>query len=129
METLENKYIDLTWEIARKLINLTEEQREEIFGYSSVEGIIKNHSANVTSAKIFEYEKKLKEEKIDVGEVVNCNFILDGIVIHINYDSDNKATYHVIFSDGGYNTFNRRELTKTGKKVDILQTLSDLISK
>lgn len=128
METLENKYIDLTWEIARKLINLTEEQREEIFVYSSVEEIIKNYSANVTSAKIFEYEKKLKEEKIDVGEIVNCNFILDGIVIHIHY-KNNKATYHVIFSDGGYNTFDRSELTKTGKKVDILQILSNLISK
>lgn len=58
METLEkNKYIDLTWDIARKLINLTDEQREKIFGYSSVDGIIRNHSANETYYKITEYEK------------------------------------------------------------------------
>ena len=129
METLEkNKYIDLTWDIARKLINLTDEQREKIFGYSSVDGIIRNHSANETYYKITEYEKKLEEEKIDVGEIVNCNFICNGIVILITYDSKDEATYHVIFSDGGYNTFNRKELTKTGKKVDILQILSNLIN-
>lgn len=121
------EHMDLTWEIARKLINLTEEQREEIFGYSNVERIIKNHSANETNFKIAEYEKKLEEEKIEVGEIVGCNFICNGIVILIDYDSKNKATYHVIFSDGGYNTFNRKELTKTGKKVDILQTLTNLI--
>lgn len=119
--------MDLTWEIARKLINLTEEQREEIFGCSNVEGIIKNHSANETNYKITEYEKKLEEEKIVVGEIVGCNFICNGIVIYIDYDSKDKATYHVIFSDGAYNTFDRKELTKTGKKVDILQTLTNLI--
>ena len=129
METLEkNKYIDLTWDIARKLINLTDEQREKIFGYSNVDGIIRNHSANETYYKITEYEKKLEEEKIDVGEIVNCNFICNGIVILITYESKNEATYHVIFSDGGYNTFDRKELIKTGKKVDILQTLSNLIN-
>lgn len=121
------EHMDLTWEIVRKLINLTEEQREEIFGYSNVEKIIKNHSANETNFKITEYEKKLEEEKIEVGEIVGCNFICNGIVILIDYDSKNKATYHVIFSDGRYNTFNRKELTKTGKKVDILQTLTNLI--
>lgn len=120
--------MDLTWEIARKLINLTEEQREEIFGYSNVDRIIKNYSANETNFKIVEYEKKCEEEKIVVGEIVGCNFICNGIVIYIDYDERDRATYHVLFSDGGYNTFCRKELTKTGKKVDILQILSNLIN-
>lgn len=121
------EHMDLTWEIARKLINLTEEQREEIFGYSNVERIIKNHSANETNFKITEHEKKLEEEKIEVGEIVNCNFICEGIVFKIEYDIENNTDYYVIFSDGGFNTFKSDELTKTGKKVDILQTLTNLI--
>lgn len=119
--------MDLTWEIARKLINLSEEKREEIFGYSNVDKIIKNYSANETNFKIVEYEKKYKEEKIVVGEIVGCNFICNGIVIYVDYDEKDRETYHVLFSDGRYNTFCRKELTKTGEKVDILQILSNII--
>ena len=52
------EYMDAAWEISRKLINLTSDEREEIFGYSDIGRIIKNNSCDKTWFKILEYEKK-----------------------------------------------------------------------
>lgn len=121
--------MELAWEVARRLINLTDDQREEIFGYSDVSAIIKNNDVNIVSFKVMEYEEKLEKEKIYIGDIVNCNFLCNGIVTQVLYNVEKDVDeYYVVFSDGAFNTFERKELTKTGKNVDIISTLRTLIS-
>lgn len=116
----------LAWEIARKLINLTNIEREKIFGYSDIDSIIRNNSASVVYNKIMEYEKQVEEEKIEVGNIVKCNFLDEGIVTSIDYNKENEKVFSVIFTDGIFNIFKQEELTKTGRTVDILNVLRGL---
>lgn len=119
--------MDLAWEVARRLINLTTKEREKIFGYSDIGAIIKNNSVTMVNGMIMDYEKKLEEEKIGIGDIVRCNFLEDGVVSSAEYDEEGELIFSVIFEDGTFNTFSRDELTKTGKSVDVLKTLRELI--
>lgn len=121
----QKEYMNIAWEVVRKLISLSKEDRENIFGYSDVERIIRNYSANQTNYKIFQYEKMLKEE-IKVGDIVNCCTIRDGVVVNI-FKVGNNEHYYVLFPDGGHYKFLKDELEKTGRSVDILNELSELI--
>ena len=90
------EYMDVAWNIARKLINLSDKDRENIFGYSDVSRIIKNFSANKVEYKIWKYEEKLKTEEIKEGDVVKCNFLYKGIVSFIDYDENGEEIFEVI---------------------------------
>ena len=120
------EYMDIAWEVARKLINLSDKDRENIFGYSDVGRIIKNHSVIKVEFKITKYEKELREEEIEVGDVVKCNFLYQGIVSFIDYDENGEEIFEVIVGNGELKIFSRDELTKTGRNVDILNTISKL---
>ena len=120
------EYMDIAWEVARKLINLSDKDRENIFGYSDVGRIIKNHSVIKVEFKITKYEKELREEEIEVGDVVKCNFLYQGIVSFIDYDENGEEIFEVIVGNGELKTFSRDELTRTGRNVDILNTISKL---
>lgn len=126
----QKKDMDLVWEVARKLSNLTDKEREKIFGYSDIGLIIKNNSAGIVYRNILEYEMKLESERINVGDIVKTNCLCEGIVTcidYIDYNEENEQTFSVIFGNGITNTFTRKELTKTCKSVDILKVLSELI--
>ena len=120
------EYMDIAWEVARKLINLSDKDRENIFGYSDVGRIIKNHSVIKVEFKITKYKKELREEEIEVGDVVKCNFLYQGIVSFIDYDENGEEIFEVIVGNGELKIFSRDELTKTGRNVDILNTISKL---
>lgn len=120
------EYMDLAWEVARKLISLSDKDRENIFGYSDVSRIIKNFPILKAEFKIAKYEKELREEEIEVGDVVKCNFLYRGIVSFIDYDENEEEIYEVIISNGELKTFSRDKLTKTGRNVDILNVISKL---
>lgn len=120
------EYMDIAWEVARKLINLSDKDRENIFGYSDVGRIIKNHSVIKVEFKITKYEKELREEEIEVGDVVKCNFLYQGIVSFIDYDENGEEIFEVIVGNGELKIFSRDELTKIGRNVDILNTISKL---
>ena len=120
------EYMDTAWEVARKLINLSDKDRENIFGYSDVGRIIKKHSVIKVEFKITKYEKELREEEIEVGDVVQCNFLYQGIVSFIDYDENGEEIFEVIVGNGELKIFSRDELTKTGRNVDILNTISKL---
>ena len=120
------EYMDTAWEVARKLINLSDKDRENIFGYSDVSRIIKNFSVVKVEFKIAKYEKELREEEIEVGNVVKCNFIYQGIVSFIDYDENGKEIFEVIVGNGELKTFSRDEITRTGRNVDILNTINKL---
>ena len=120
------EYMDVAWEVARKLTNLSDKDRENIFGYTDVSRIIKNFSVLKVEFKISKYEKELKEEEIEVGDVVKCNFLYKGIVSFIDYDENGEEIFEVIVGNGELKTFSRDELTKTGRNVDILNTISRL---
>ena len=120
------EYMDIAWEVARKLINLSDKDRENIFGYSDISRIIKNFSIIKVESKISKYEKELREEEIEVGDVVKCNFLYKGIVSFIDYDENGEEIFEVIVENGELKIFSRDELTKTGRNVDILNTISKL---
>lgn len=120
------EYMDVAWKVARKLINLSDKDRENIFGYSDVSRIIKNFSVLKVEFKIAKYEKELREEEIEVGDIVKCNFLYKGIVSFIDYDENGEEFFEVIVGNGELKTFSRDELTKTGRNVDILNTISRL---
>lgn len=125
-------HMDMTWDIARRLVKLSDGQREEIFGYSDVSRIIKNYSAIIVDSKMNQYGRKLKTENIDIGEVVryepsgyNC------IVTDIKYQIEDNIDcdlYVVIFGDGSVVNAQRSQLTKTGETVDILPILKELLT-
>ena len=121
------EYMDVAWNIARKLINLSDKDRENIFGYSDVSRIIKNFSANKVEYKIWKYEEKLKTEKIEVGDVVKCNFLYKGIVSFIDYDENGEDIFEVIVDNGELKTFSREELVRIDKNVDICNILKNII--
>ena len=120
------EYMDVAWEVARKLTNLSDKDRENIFGYSDISRIIKNFSVIKVESKIAKYEKELREEEIEVGDVVKCRFLYKGIVSFIDYDENGEEIFEVIVGNGELKTFSRDELTRTGKNVDILNVISKL---
>ena len=120
------EYMNVAWEVARKLINLSDKDRENIFGYSDISRIIKNFSVIKVESKIAKYEKELREEEIEVGDVVKCNFLYRGIVSFIAYDENGEEIYEVIISNGELKTFSRDELTRTGRNVDIFNVINRL---
>ena len=120
------EYMDVAWNVARKLINLSDKDRENIFGYSDISRIIKNFSVIKVESKIEKYENELREEEIEVGDVVKCNFLYKGIVSFIDYDENGEEIFEVIVGNGELKTFSRDELTRTGRNVDILNTISKL---
>ena len=117
------EYMDMAWNVARKLINLSDKDRENIFGYSDVIRIIKNFSVIKVEFKIAKYENELREEEIEVGDVVKCNFLYKGIVSFINYDENGEEIFEVIVGNGELKTFSRDELTRTGRNVDIVNVI------
>ena len=121
------EYMDVAWEVARKLTNLSDKDRENIFGYSDVSRIIKNFSVNKVEYKIWKYEEKLKTEEIKEGDVVKCNFLYKGIVSFIDYDENGEEIFEVIVGNGELKTFSREELVRTDKNVDICNILKNII--
>lgn len=123
----QKEYINLAWEIATKLSILSDDMRSEIFGYSDVGHIIRNNTPDIVNFKMIQYEKKLGEEKISVGDIVQCDYLSQGVVTNIICDVEKSEEYNVLFTDGVSESYTRDKLQKTGKTVDILKALRELI--
>lgn len=121
------EYMNLAWEIATKLSVISDETRNEIFGYSDVGRIIRNNTPDAVNFKMIQYEKKLGEEKINVGDIVQCDYLSQGVVTSIICDVKKSEEYNVLFTDGVSESYTRDKLQKTGKTVDVLKTLRELI--
>ena len=121
------EYMNLAWEIATKLSAIRDEERNEIFGYCDVGRIIRNNTPDVVNFKMIQYEKKLGEEKISVGDIVQCDYLSQGVVTDIICDVEKSEEYNVLFTDGVSESYTREKLRKTGKTVDILKVLRELI--
>lgn len=121
------EYMNLAWEIVMKLSLLSDDTRSEIFGYSDVGRIIRNNTPDVVNFKINQYENKLGEEKISVGDIVQCDYLSQGVVTNIICDVEKSEEYNVLFTDGVSESYTKDKLQKTGKTVDILKTLREII--
>lgn len=121
------EYMNLAWEIVTKLSLLSDDTRSEIFGYSDVGRIIRNNTPDVVNFKINQYENKLGEEKISVGDIVQCDYLSQGVVTNIICDVEKSEEYNVLFTDGVSESYTKDKLQKTGKTVDILKTLREII--
>lgn len=121
------EYMNLAWEIVTKLSLLSDDTRSEIFGYSDVGRIIRDNTPDVVNFKINQYENKLGEEKISVGDIVQCDYLSQGVVTNIICDVEKSEEYNVLFTDGVSESYTKDKLQKTGKTVDILKTLREII--
>lgn len=121
------EYMDLAWEIAKKLSLLSDDTRSEIFGYSDIGRIIRNNTPDIVNFKMIQYEKKLGEEKISVGDIVQCDYLSQGVVTNIICDVEKSEEYNVLFTDGVSESYTKDQLQKTGKTIDILKTLREII--
>lgn len=121
------EYMNLAWEIARDVINLSDEDRTKIFGYSDVGNIIKNNSPNTVSFKIFQYKTNIQEEKINIGDIVECDYFLLGIVVNIVCEIKGKEEYNILFMDGESEIYPKDKLQKTNRSIDILHILEEII--
>ena len=121
------EYMDLAWNIARKLINLSNKDRENIFGYSDISRIIKNFSVLKVEFKIAKYEKELREEEIEVGDVVTVG---DGDIKFICTKNNSNGDYtkcHLVAGDGSvYEDCDKFNCQKTGKSIDIGEILKEI---
>lgn len=97
------EYMNLAWEITTKLSVLSDDVRNKIFGYSDVGRIIRNNTPDVVNFKMIQYEKKLGEEKISVGDIVHCDYLSQGIVTNIICDIEKSEEYNVLFTMGYLN--------------------------
>ena len=120
------EYMDVAWNVARKLINLSDKDRENIFGYSDVSRIIKNYSANKVEFKIWKYEEELKEEEIEVGDIVT---VCDGDIKFVCTKDNTNGDYsqcHLMANDGSvWEDCNKSDCKKTGKRVNISDLLDE----
>lgn len=121
------EYMNLAWGIATKLSVLSDNARSEIFGYSDVGRIIRNNTPDIVNFKMIQYGKKLGEEKIGVGDIVQCDYLSQGVVTNIICDVEKSEEYNVLFTDGVSESYTKDKLQKTGKTVDILKTLREII--
>jgi hypothetical protein len=121
------EYMNLAWEIAIKLSAISDEERNEIFGYCDVGRIIRNNTPDVVNFKIIRHEERLAGEKINIGDIVQCDYLSQGVVTSTICDIENTEEYNVLFTDGVSESYTREKLRKTGKTVDILKVLREVI--
>jgi len=121
------EYMNLAWEIATKLSVLSDDARSEIFGYSDVGRIIRNNTPDIVNFKMIQYEKKLGEDKISVGDIVQCDYLSQGVVTNTICDVEKSEEYNVLFTDGVSESYTKDQLQKTGKTIDILKILREII--
>lgn len=121
------EYMNLAWGIARDISKMNDEERNAIFGYSDIGQIIRIFSPNNANYKIFQYKMNLGQDKINVGDLVICDHLSQGIVTSIICDIKNKEEYNVLFPDGESEIYTKNKLQKTGKSIDILSVLEELI--
>ena len=121
------EYMDMAWNVARKLINLPDKDRENIFGYSDVIRIIKNFSVIKVESKIAKYENELREEEIEVGDVVTVD---GGDIAFICTKDNSNGDYtkcHLVAGDGSvYEDCDKFDCQKTGKSIDIGEILKEI---
>ena len=119
--------MNLAWEIAKKISRLTDEERTKIFGYPDIGYIIRNNTPDVVNFKMMQYEKKLEGEKINVGDIVRCDYLSEGVVTNIICNIERNEEYNILFDDGVSETYTRDKLQKTGRTIDILKILRETI--
>ncbi len=105
------------WNFAKNLIKTDHRQRNEIFGLDNscngIRDVYERFTPQEALAKIEAYEKEKAE--IKVGDVVTRNANgFNGIVTSIKNGDAN-----VMYDDGSTTVWSAKNLTKTGKHIDI----------
>lgn len=104
------------WELAKKILEMCGEKREEILGLGSYANILEFVKPQEALAKIEAYEK---EKEIKVGDVVECSSENhEGIVTCLL-----EKEVYIIWSDGSCGQRRKANLKKTGKTAEGLTEL------
>lgn len=125
-DRLEEEYkrgMNETWEIARELYTTGCKECAEIFGYSSVENIIRNYTPKEIKEKIMSYkeEQEKKKEEIIVGSIVMD--IDDGqkaTVLDVDKSDD---SFWVFTNEGNLECWIKNNIENTGEFIDVTSAL------
>lgn len=120
-DRLEEEYkrgMNETWEIARELCTTGCKECAEIFGYSSVENIIRNYTPKQIMEKIASFRKENdKKEEIIVGNIVIDRYKeIKAAVLELDH-TDN--TLCVFTQNGDIEYWFYDDIENTGEFVDI----------
>lgn len=106
------------WEIAEKLIRMSTQKRVRIFGYSEAYWVINSHSFQEIKAKIEAWEA---ENEVKVGDVVRTDST-KAVVLNIH-----DEYFEVLVEDGHTEEWYKSKVTKTGRHIDIIQSVLEQI--
>jgi len=106
------------WELAKKILEMCGEKREEILGLGSYANILEFVAPEEALAKIEAYER---EKEIKVGDVVK-GISTDGIVTRLSHND----TFYVTWKDGSSGRYDINDVKKTGKHIDIESLLRQI---
>lgn len=116
--------MNFAWGVASKLCKLSENEREEIFGYSKSDTIIALYTVHQVNFKIEEYKKK---EEIHVGDIVTID---DGDLTFVCTKDNSSGDYnmcHLLSFDGSvWEDCKKSSCKRTGKTIDISEILKQI---
>ena len=111
------------WELVKKMLSLTKESSNEIFGTNYLENAMHKFTPQEALAKLKAYEEA--QNKIEVGDVVKSTLYVDmncGVVANI---TDDKAS--LVHKDGKFSVMVPLEfLVKTGKHLELASILEQI---
>lgn len=110
------------WELAKKVIDMSYDDRDKILGTNldnhSIDCIIESFTAAQVKEKIEEYERL---NIFNVGDVVNVNGYLKGIITYVYSDKN----FDILLDNGITRTHEQASnCEKINKHIDICETLN-----
>ena len=117
------------WDIARKLINLSDKERQELFDETNILTLIDKPPIYIKNI-IEKYEEELERKRIHVGDIVtDKDGFHQGIVTYASYNDNCEEVYDVVFSVGWVRAkLKKEELVKVGlSNNNIINLLKDII--
>ena len=117
------------WDIARKLIHLSNEERLELFDETNILTLIDKPQIYIKNI-IEKYEEELERKRIHVGDIVtDKDGFHQGIVTYASYNDNCEEVYDVVFSVGWVKTkLKKEELVKVGMNDNnIIDVLKEII--
>ena len=110
------------WELAEKVVNMSYEERDNILGTNldnhSIDCIMDSFTAAQVKEKIEEYERL---NSFNVGDVVNVNGYLKGIITYVYSDKN----FDILLDNGITRTHEQpSNCEKINKHIDICEILN-----
>ena len=114
------------WELAKKMVlntydgGIDAKELEKMFGVQDSYTIFKENDVKDVLAKVEVYEK---EKEIKAGDVVEREVMGIFVVVNVNTDTD---CYTLMNKDGRVTCASKKQISKTGKHIDLSAILAEI---